>query len=68
MLKPEPEKHVWSLLLQKIVFSLENFGELLQNVLITYTYNGEEKHITCERFKNAASRVVPTIVAAILER
>ena len=33
--------------------TLEKFD---QKVLFTCTYNGAEKHVTCERFENAASR------------
>ena len=59
------EKHVWSLLLHKTFFSLETFGKLLQKVLFTYTYSGGEKHGTCERFENAASRAKTNIIATV---
>ena len=68
VLKPEPERrgfqhlptcpadvnvsenHVWSLLLHK----------MLQNVLFSCTYNGAERHVTCNCFENAASRQMIT--------
>ena len=42
--------------------TLEN---LLQKVLFTCTYNGAEKHVTCERFENAASRAKTNVIATV---
>ena len=59
------EKHVWSLLLHKNIFSLENFGEIVSKLLFTYTYNGAEKLVTCESFENATSRAKTNVIATV---
>ena len=41
------------------------FEKLLQNVIFTCTYNGAEKHVTCERFENAASRANTNVIATV---
>ena len=51
---------------RKTFFSLEKTLEkLLQKFLFTCTYNGAEKHITCERFKNVASRAKTNLIATV---
>ena len=39
--------------------------KLLQKFLFTSTYNGTEKHVTCERFENAASRAKTNVIATV---
>ena len=51
------EKHVWSLLLHKH-FLARKLGE---NASKSY-YTGAERHVTCERFKNAASRAKTNVI------
>ena len=34
-------------------------------VLFIYTYNGTEKHVTCERFENTASRTKTNVIATV---
>ena len=60
------EKHVWSLLLHKtFFFSLENFREIAQKVLLTCTFNGADKHVTCENFEDATSRAKSNVIATV---
>ena len=59
------ERHVWSVLLHKTAFSLETLEKLLQTASFTCTYNGAEKHVTCERFENAASRAKTNVIATV---
>ena len=40
----------------KAFFPSKTLEKLLQKVLFSCTYNGTEKHVTCEHFENAASR------------
>ena len=40
----------------KHFFRSKALEKLPQKVIFTCTYNGAEKHVTCERFVNAASR------------
>ena len=49
----------------KTFFLSQTLGKLLQKVLFTYTHNGAEKHVTCERFENAASRAKTNIIATV---
>ena len=46
-------------------FRSETLEKLLQKVLFTCTYNGAEKHVTCERFENAASRAKTNVIATM---
>ena len=48
----------------KYFFRLKTLEKLLQKVLFTCTYNGTEKHVTCERFENAAS-MAKTVIATV---
>ena len=51
------EKHVWSLLLHKNFFFARKLRRnCFKMFFFSCTYNGAEKHVTCERFENAASR------------
>ena len=45
----------------KPFFSLER----LQKVIFTCTYNGAEKHVTRERFENAASKAKTNVIATV---
>ena len=51
-----------------IFFSLENFGEIAQKVLSTCTYNGAEKHVTCEHFEMPlpGQRLTPSLLCTLL--
>ena len=49
----------------KQFFRSKTLEKLLQKVLFTCTYNGAEKHVTCERFENAASRVKTNVIATV---
>ena len=50
----------------KTFFSLENFGETAsKSSFYTCTYNGAEKHVTCEHFENAASRAKINVIATV---
>ena len=53
------------LLNTSFLFSLENFGKIASNILFTWTYNGAEKHVTCKRFENDASRAKTNIIATV---
>ena len=44
---------------------LENFGEIASKSYFTCTYNGAEKHVTCERFEYAASRAKTNVIATV---
>ena len=44
---------------------MKTLERLLQKVLFTCAYNGAEKHITCKRFENAASRAKTNIIATV---
>ena len=46
-------------------FRLKTLEKLLQIVLFACTYNGAEKHVTCEHFENAASRAKTNIIASV---
>ena len=47
------EKHVWSVLLHEYIYLLEKFGEIAsKSFFFSCTYNGTEKHVTCECFEN----------------
>ena len=43
----------------------KSLEKLLQEVLFTSTYNGAEKHVTCERFENDASRTKTNDIATV---
>ena len=47
----------------KRFFLSKALEKLLQKVFVTCTYNGAEKHVTCEHFENAASRAKPNVIA-----
>ena len=49
----------------KHFFFARKLEKLLQKVLFNYTYNGEKKHVTCERFENAASRAKTNVIATV---
>ena len=49
----------------KTFISLENFGEIASESLFTCTYNGAERHVTCKRFENAASRAKTNVIATV---
>ena len=56
------EKHVWSLLLHKTFFSLENFGESFHKALFTCTYNGAENTLPANVLKTPAKfNVIATV-------
>ena len=50
----------------KHIFRSKTLEKLLQKVLFTCTYNGAEKHVTCERFENAASRAKTSLLCTLL--
>ena len=50
------ENTVWSLLLYKVILSLENFRKTLWKSHFCITYTGAQKHEEFEGFKNACSR------------
>ena len=47
------------------VYRSKTLEKLLQKVLFTCTYNGAEKHVTCERFENAVSRTKTNVIATV---
>ena len=49
----------------KTFFRSKTLEKLLQKVLFTCTYNGTEKHITCERFENTTSRAKTNVIATV---
>ena len=49
----------------KHFFCSKTLETLLQKLLFTCTYNGTEKHVTCERFENAASRAKTNVIAFV---
>ena len=49
----------------KNIFSFKNFGENLSKSTFSCTYNGVEKHVTCERFENVASRAKTDVIATV---
>ena len=51
----------------KHFFRSKTLEILLQKVLFTCTYNGAEKHVTGERFENAASRAKTNVIRNINE-
>ena len=51
--------------IKNFFFRWKTLEKLLQKVLFTCTYNGAEKHVTCERFENAASRAKTNIIATV---
>ena len=46
-------------------FRSKTLEKLLQKFLFTCTYNAAEKHVTYERFENAASREKTNVVATV---
>ena len=48
-----------------IFFCSKTLEKLFQKVLFSCTYNGTEKHVTCERFENAASRAKTNVIAIV---
>ena len=77
VLKPKPERRGFQylpeshqmLMCQKSYYYIKTFfhsktlEKLLQKVFISCTYNGTEKHVTCEHFENAASRAKTNVIA-----
>ena len=55
------ENHVWSLLLHKVILSLENFESSF-----LYYYNGAQKHEGFVGFENACSRAKTCVILASL--
>ena len=51
-----PEKHVWSLLLYKTHFVARKLWRKCFENFFSCACNGTERHVTCKRFENAASR------------
>ena len=51
----------------KHFFRSTTLEKLLQksSLYITCTYNGAEKHVTCERFENVASRAKTNVIATV---
>ena len=49
----------------KHIFFSKTLEKLLQKVLFTCTYYGAEKHVTCKRFENAASRAKSNVIATV---
>ena len=49
----------------KHFFHSKTLEKLLQKVLFTCTYNGAEKHVTCKRFENNASRAKTNVIATV---
>ena len=48
--------------IKKKTFCSKTLKKLLQKVLFSYTFNGAEKHVTSERFENAASNLLYSII------
>ena len=48
-----------------IFFCSKALEKLLQKVLFTCTYNGAEKHVTCEHSENAASRAKTNVITTV---
>ena len=46
-------------------FRSKTLGKLLQKFFFSCTYNGAEKHVTCECFENAASRAKTNVIATV---
>ena len=46
-------------------FHLKILEKLLSEVIFTCTYDGVEKHVTCECFENAASRAKTNVIATV---
>ena len=50
----------------KHFFRLKTLEKLLQkHFFLTRTYNGAEKHVTCKRSENAASRAMTNVIATV---
>ena len=49
----------------KLFFRSKTLEKLTQKVLFTCTYNGTQKHVTCEHFENAASRAKTNVIATV---
>ena len=49
----------------KHFFRSKTLEKLLQKVHFTCTYNGLEKHVTCECFENATSRAKTNVIATV---
>ena len=49
----------------KAFFRLKTLEKLLQKVLFSCTYNGAEKHVTCECFENASSGAKTNVIATV---
>ena len=49
----------------KTFFRSKTLEKLLQKVLFSCTYNGTEKHVSCERFENATSRVKTNFITTV---
>ena len=49
----------------KTINFLENLGEIASRNSCTCTYNGTEKHATCERFENAASGAKTNVIDTV---
>ena len=47
-------------------FRSKTMEKLLQKALFICTYNDAEKHVTCERFENAASRAKTYVISTVL--
>ena len=76
MLKPEPEKqgfqHLPMLMYQKSMFdryycikhcvARKLWRKCFEKFFFSCTYNGTKRHVTCERFENAASRAKTNII------
>ena len=49
----------------KTFFRSKTLEKLLQKVISFCTYKDTEKHVTCERFENAASRAKINVIATV---
>ena len=46
----------------KTFYRSKTLEKMLRKVLFSCTYNGAERHVTCERFENAASRAKTNVI------
>ena len=51
--------------IKRFLFSLGNFGEIASKMFFTCSYNGAEKHVTCESSENAASRAKTNAIVTV---
>ena len=60
------ENHIWSLLLHKVILSLEKFGINASKSSFLYYYNGAQKHEGFVNFENTCSRAKTYLILTSL--